>query len=346
VKKTSAQALIHRSVVVEAHRDMYEMAYLRNIGNEHPLREVIVPRLKKANIGIVFLALGGDSLSHALWTECHLRSAMETLDHFHTERSRTPGIMKIIRKPSEVPSRPSKRVLHFFLSLEGGKPLEGKLEMLRNYYRLGIRGLQLTWNFRNELADGVAEETAGGGLSNFGKAVVKEMNRLGMLIDLSHLSPKGFFDVMDLTEAPVCVSHSNAFSLHQHRRSITDDQIKAVKANGGVIGVNAIATLVASGDPTLERLLDHLSYMADLIGVEHLGLGLDFTKHDGPRHPREPVHGSGKEQWLKGFEEVEDLPNLVEGLMKRGYSSREIQWVLGGSFVSLLRRVLKDSGEI
>jgi len=152
---------------------MYEMAYFRNIKNEHPLRDVILPRLKKANVGIVFLALGGDSLSHALWTECHLRSAMENIDHFHVEQSRSPEIMKVIRKPSELPSEPSDRVLHFFLTLEGGKPLEGKLELLRNYYRLGIRGLQITWNFRNELADGVAEETGGGGLSNFGKAVVR-----------------------------------------------------------------------------------------------------------------------------------------------------------------------------
>ena len=339
-------ALIRQSITVEAHRDMYEMAYLRNVGNEHPIRDVILPRLKKANIGIVFLALGGDSLSHALWTECHLRSAMENIDHFHLERSRSPEMMKVIRKPSEVPSQPSDRILHFFLILEGGKPLEGKLEMLRIYYRLGIRGLQLTWNFRNELADGVAEETAGGGLSNFGRAVVKEMNRLGMLIDLSHLSRKGFFDVMDLTEAPLCVSHSNATALYPHRRSITNDQIKAVKANGGVVGVNAIATLVTSADPTLERLLDHLCYMADLIGVEHLGLGLDFTKHDGPRHPREFTHGSGQEQLLQGFEEVDDLPNLVEGLMKRGFSSEEIRRVLGENFVSLLLRVLKDPEQI
>ncbi len=343
--KTSPQAIIRQSIIVEGHRDMYEIAHLRNMGNDHPLRDVILPRLKKANIGVVFLALGGDSLSHALWTECHLRSAMENIDHFHHERSRSPEIMKVIRKPSEVPAQPDQ-ILYFFLTLEGGKPLEGKIEMLRNYYRLGIRGLQLTWNFRNDLADGVAEEKAGGGLSNFGKQVVKEMNRLGMLIDLSHLSQKGFFDVMDLTEAPVCVSHSNAFALHPHRRSITDDQIKAVKTNGGVVGVNAIATLVTSGDPTLEKLLDHLCHMADLIGFEHLGLGLDFTKHDGPRHPREFTHGSGQEQLLRGFEEVDDLPNLVEGLMKRGFSSEEIRRVLGENFVSLLRKILKDPGEI
>lgn len=343
---TSAQAILKKSIVVEAHRDMYEMAYLRNMGNEHPIRDVILPRLKRGNIGIVFFVLGGDSISHALWTECHLRSAMENIDHFHTERSESPEIMKVIKRLSDLPDKPSDQVLDFFLFIEGGKPLEGKIEMLRNYYRLGIRGLQPTWNFRNELADGVIEETAGGGLSNFGRAVIKEMNRLGMLIDLSHLSKKGFFDVMELTDSPVCVSHSNAFALHENRRCLTDDQIKAVKANGGVIGVNAIATLVTTGEPILEKLLDHLCYMSDLIGVEHLGLGLDFTKHDGPRHPREVFHGSGKEQLLRGFEEAEDMPNLVEGLIKRGFSSEEIQLMLGANFLSLMKRVLRGHEEI
>lgn len=346
MNKVSAKEIIKDSIIVEAHRDMYEMAYLRNMGNEHPVRDVILPRLKKSNIGIVFYALGGDSISHALWTECHMRAAMENIDHFYLEKSSSPGIMKVIKKPSDIPGKFSRKILHFLLILEGGKPLEGKISLLRNYYRLGIRGLQLTWNFRNELADGVAEEIAGGGLSNFGREVVKEMNRLGMLIDLSHLSRKGFFDVMDITQSPICVSHSNVFTLHKHRRCLTDDQIKAVKENGGVIGINAIATLVSRTDKSIERLIDHICYMADMIGVQHIGLGLDFTRHDGPRHPKELIHGSGKEQVLRGFEEVEDIPNLVEGLLKRGYSSKEIQLILGGSFISLLKKVLKDNEEI
>src|SRR5690606_30161839 len=116
--------------------------------------------------------------------------------------------------------------------------LAGSVEILRIFYRLGVRAVGLTWNYRNELADGQAEAESGGGLTRAGRAVVREMERLGMLIDVSHLSDASFEQVLEVAEGPVFASHSNARRICRHPRNLTDEQIRAIAARGGVIGIN------------------------------------------------------------------------------------------------------------
>ena len=120
------------------------------------------------------------------------------------------------------------------LSIEGGEALEGEIALLRMFYKLGVRAITLTWSLRNDLGDGV-DGVPDSGLTSFGKEVVKEMNRLGMIVDVSHLNEKGFWDVIDISEKPVIASHSNAKALCSHRRNLTDEQIKAIAQKGGVI---------------------------------------------------------------------------------------------------------------
>ncbi len=139
------------------------------------------------------------------------------------------------------------------MTVEGGEPLEGEIRILRVLYRLGVRGLGLTWNNRNELADGVGEDRTGGGLTSLGRQVVQEMNRLGMFVDVSHLSEPGFWNVMELCTAPVIASHSNCSAVWNHPRNLTDRQIKAIAEHGGVIGVNLVPDFV--GHPSAGRTL-------------------------------------------------------------------------------------------
>ena len=171
------------------------------------------------------------------------------------------------------------------------------------------------------------------------------MERLGMIIDLAHISRAGWFDVLEAATGPVCCSHSNCRKLHHHFRTIDDDQIKALAETGGVNGVNAIATMVAA-EPTLDKLVDHICHIAELVGIDHVGLGLDFVKDDGPLYPEDEIFGVGQNKLIPGFENEEDLMNITERLLKRQFREEEITKVLGGNFLRVLRRVLKSRNEI
>lgn len=337
---------IHRnSIVVEAHRDMFEMVRLKNMGERYPVINTMLPRLKKGGVTVTFFAICGDAVSHSKGTYRYLSAALENIDALRQEAEASNGKIKMILNADDIPSAPSLDTHYFLLSFEGGKPLEGRMEHLRNFYHLGLRAMQITWNLRNDLADGIKEEETRGGLTRFGVSVVKEMNRLGMLIDLAHISRAGYFHVLDVADGPVCCSHSNCRKLNLHPRTIDDEQIKALAQTGGVIGINAISTQVAEKNATLDKLVDHISYMADLVGAEHVGLGLDFVKNDGTLHPDDELFNSGENKLLPELENEEDLLNLTDRLLKRGFKEPEITKILGGNFLRVLKQVLKARGQ-
>lgn len=336
---------IHRSsTIVEAHRDMFEMVRLRNMGEKYPVLNTTLPRLKKGGVTVTFYAICGDSVSHSKGTYRYLSAALENIDALRQEAEASNGKIKFIRTAADIPTEPSADTHYFLLSFEGGRPLEGRLEHLRNFYYLGLRAMQIAWNLRNELADGCKEEETRGGLTRFGVLVVKEMNRLGMLVDLAHISRAGYFHVLEVAQGPVVCSHSNCKKYNLHPRTIDDEQIKALAKTGGVIGINAIATQVGK-DATLDKLVDHMCHIAELVGVDHLGLGLDFVKDDGPLHPDDELFNAGENKLLPGLENEEDLMNLTDRLLKRGFKESEIRKILGANFLRVLKQVLSRQGQ-
>jgi membrane dipeptidase len=334
-----------KSLIVEGHRDVFEMVRLKMTGEKFPLLETIVPRLKRGGITLSVFAVCGDAVSHSNGTYRYLHAALQNMDALRQEAEASGGKIKIILSPDDLPSNPVSDTVYFLLSFEGGKPLEGRLEYLRTFYQLGLRSMQITWNVRNDLADGVREEETRGGLTKFGVSVVKEMNRLGMLIDLAHISRTGFFHVLDVAEGPLCVSHSNCQKLYLHPRGIDDEQIKAIAKTGGVMGVNAIATQVADKSPTLDKLVDNICHIAELVGVDHVGLGLDFVKNDGPLHPEDELFNADANKLLPELENEEELLNLTDRLFKRGFGAEETSKILGKNYLRMLRSVLKKRGQ-
>jgi membrane dipeptidase len=335
-----AERIHKKSIIVEGHRDLFEIVRLADKGQKYPLLNVTLPRLKRANISTTFYSIAGDSVTHSRGTRQFLKSALENIDMLREEIEASHGKMKLVLYADDLPDAPSPDVLNIVMSFEGGKPLEGRIENLRNFYCLGLRSMQITWNLRNELADGVKEERTGGGLTNFGEAVVREMDRLGMVIDLAHISRAGWFDVLEAASGPVCCTHSNCKKLYHHFRTIDDEQIKALAQTGGVLGVNAIATMVAK-QPTLNKLVDHISHIANLVGIDCVALGLDFVKDDGPLYPEDEIFGIGENRLIPDFENEDDLPNITECMVKRGFHEDDIAKVLGGNFLRLLKAVLK-----
>jgi membrane dipeptidase len=250
------------------------------------------------------------------------------------------GAADVLTDAESLPSRPDG-CIRFILHLEGCKPLEGDLSALHTLYRLGVRSAQLTWNVRNEVADGVMERRTGGGLSRFGVEVVQEMNRLGMVVDLAHIAEAGFWQTLEVAQAPVVVTHANARAILDHPRNLSDDQLRAIGESGGVVGAHCLPAYVDPENRTLDRLIDHVLHMAEVIGIERVGLGPDFPKNDGPRPAREQRFARKHEQ-LIGLEDVDQLPVLTAALLRRGLTEDEVAGVLGGNFIRVLREVIGD----
>jgi membrane dipeptidase len=337
-----AEEILKNYVVVEGHRDVYEQLSRHSIGDEAPLRDAIAPRLIRDGINVCVYAISGDSYSHSQNTGRYLETALENIDDFLEEAPKSDGMITMIRTRADLPDRVRPGQICFLLHFEGGMPLQGSIHQLRNFYRLGLRSMQLTWNFRNELGDGVWENRTKGGLTRFGVEVIKEMNRLGMVVDLAHMNREGFFQALDVAEAPLIVSHANACGMLDNPRNLDDEQIKAIARQKGLVGILALPERVANKGAALEDLLKHLDYMVNLVGAEYIALGLDFVKYDGPRTLKDRHHPLHKPELIRDFEEIEDLPKLIDGLIRRGYKEKEIALILGGNHLRVLRTILPE----
>ena len=220
------------------------------------------------------------------------------------------------------------------VGFEGGEALGQDLRLLKIYHKLGLRRLTLCWNNRNAIADGVAWQRAQGGLTEFGVLVVEECNNLGIIVDISHITDLGFWDVLEASKDPVIASHSNCRALCSSMRNLTDDMIKAIAERDGVIGVNYAQVFLidrrelANGKiPTVETVADHINHIVKITGsTDNVGLGSDFD---------------GVSRTAQGLEDVSRLPNLTKALVTRGYSEQEINKILGGNFLRVIKRVWK-----
>lgn len=213
------------------------------------------------------------------------------------------------------------------LAIEEGGAIDGNLEALRCLYALGVRAMTLTWSNRNDIADGVNEEGSGGGLTVFGRQVVAEMNKLGMLVDVSHIAPAGFWDVIETSSKPIIATHSNAKALCPHPRNLDDKQILAINENDGLIGVTFAGQFLEHdyNDACIESIYRHIDYMLNIMGNDdHIGFGSDF---DGISHPPYNLHG------------VQDYSAVYEYLSKK-YSASTVEKITHKNVLNLLQKVL------
>jgi membrane dipeptidase len=207
--------------------------------------------------------------------------------------------------------------------MEGGHAIESSLGALRSFHALGVRYMTLTHNTSIPWADAAAGERLHGGLTEFGREVVREMNRLGMLVDLAHVSPETMNDALDVSEAPVIWSHAGARAVHDHVRNVPDQVLRRLPANGGVVMVVFYPDFLTSREvATLGDVADHVERVAEVAGIDHVGLGSDF---DGI--PRVPV----------GLEDVSRFPDLLAELARRGWSEEDLAKLAGENVLRVMR---------
>ncbi|MBW2236396.1 MAG: dipeptidase [Deltaproteobacteria bacterium] len=227
------------------------------------------------------------------------------------------------------------------MGLEGGHAIEDDLGTLRRYHAQGVRYMTLTWSFSHTWADSSGDAGGHGGLTEFGRDVVREMNDLGMLVDVSHVSDPTFWDALETSRAPVIASHSSARSIAPHPRNLSDDMLRAVGESGGVVMLNFggifldprkvgtwnhVKNTLRYGFPvptTLAMLADHVEHVARVAGVDHVGLGSDF---DGTLFLPDDMRT------------VEDFPNLTVELARRGWSDADLRKLLGENLLRVLAR--------
>lgn len=236
--------------------------------------------------------------------------------------------------------RAGKMALTF--DIEGMGALNGDLAMVELYYGLGVRQMLIAYNLDNDAGGGCHDVDHG--LTDFGRAVVAEMNRVGMVVDCAHSGIKSGLEAMRLSTRPCIFSHANARALHDHERNITDEQIKAVAATGGVVGVNGVGLYLDGGAPRVERLVAHVDYITKLVGVDHVGIGLDSDPGNGADlDPATSARYWPPRQYPPSVKmEIlapEVFPEIERQLRARGYGESKLEAIMSGNFMRVAAQV-------
>jgi membrane dipeptidase len=279
---------------------------------------VNLPRLQQVNMALQFFAIYIPEKVEGMSFE----PILECIDLFYQKIAAHPAVA-FIQDLDDLEQAIHAKKLGALLTLEGVEGLMGSMRNLRIAYYLGVRCMGITWNYANWAADGVLEARKGG-FSAKGKRFVKECNNLGILLDVSHLAETGFWQLMEISQAPVLASHSNTFEICSHPRNLSNDQIEAIIAQKGMIGLTFVPWFVKTVNPQIGDLLLHIDHVCSLGGENRLGFGSDFD---------------GIEQFVPNLENVGQYDNLVNELLKK-YSANLVEKLLFGNWLSFLRNSL------
>lgn len=319
-----AKQIHQKATVFDGHCDtiLEVINHKRSLGGKTFAGHLDIPRMKEGGVDVQFFAV---FIEEIYKPDRSLKRTLQLIDCFYKEIEKNQDDISLVTNYNQIEEVNRAGKIAAILSIEGGEALEGDLGVLRVLYRLGVRLLTLTWNQRNQIADGIGESRTGSGLTEFGLKVIDEMNRLEMLIDVSHLSETGFWDVIKRSKAPIVASHSNCYNLCPHPRNLKDEQIKALADKGSVIGITFVPNFLTQEKrrTNVKDVVKHIDYLVEKVGVDCVGLGSDFDGTDGL-----PL----------GLEGVDKIPNITEGLLDRGYKEKDIKKILGENFL----RVFKD----
>jgi membrane dipeptidase len=276
-----------------------------------------VPMMRRGGLDVAFCAVDVTRL----WKN-QLSGALDAFGYLLNDLEQAQADVAIVRKTDDIlAARAAGRTALLFV-IEHADCTERSLNVLRMLYEVGVRSIGLTHNLSSWAADGNGEAREGVGLTAFGAHLVREMNRLGMVVDLAHVSESAFFSALNISVKPVLFSHGNARALCEHTRNLTDEQLRALAGNGGVIGLSFVPMFVSATDPTLDRFFDHVDHIVKVAGVDCVGLGSDFE-------------GGGTV-----LEDVTQMWRISEGLIQRGYTEGDIRKILGGNVLRVLQATI------
>jgi membrane dipeptidase len=312
---------------------------------------VDIPRMRDGGVNAAFFAVWINEEGSDLET---MRLAVREIDAIHRTIDANPDDLVLALNANDVAQAKAEGKIAVLISIEGGRCIDEDLGVLRTFYRLGVRSITLAWGAATGWIDSYNDERHGG-LTVFGRGVVAEMQQLGMLADISHVSDKAFWGVLETAERPVFASHSCCRSLQDHPRNMTDDMIVALGEADGVINVNFVSGFVGPGystayieatkapeseisdpfdflvkkgqgvGPPVSRLMDHFDHAIKLAGPTHVGIGSDYD---------------GASMFPIGLEDISSMPLVTASLLERGHSPEVVEGILGANDLSLLRKTI------
>jgi membrane dipeptidase len=369
VTVTDEALRIHReAIVVDGHNDLpWELRRKSNLGFEtidiakpQPRLHTDIPRLRAGGVGAQFWSVYVPATT--MKTGTAVKTTLEQIDVVHRMIRRYPDTFMLALSVDDILRARKEGKIASFIGIEGGHSIDNSLGVLRMMYALGVRYMTLTHSASLDWAESSTDEASGKGLSEFGEQVVAEMNRLGMLVDISHVSPATMKDALRVTRAPVIASHSSARALADHPRNVPDDVLKLIARNGGVVMINFFPGFILpegaralremfqverrlraqyqddkqyeealrewlKEHPTprgsVHTVVDHIEHVIKVAGIDHVGLGSDF---DGITAVPEQL------------EDVSKYPVITQVLLDRGYTAEQIHKVLGGNLLRAFRR--------
>lgn len=363
-------ATLHDEALVwDSHNDLaYRVLYEQlDIGERLPAGHVDIPRLQEGGVDVQGVALYVENFLYPLPGECS-RQAHELLTAMRGAIEEHPDEVELARTGADIERIVAAGKIAMPIAIEGGHAIEASLEKLREFHELGVSSMTLTHNVSHDWADAGADDPRWGGLNDLGRDVVREMNELGMVIDISHVSDSTFFDVIETTEDPIIASHSGCRELNPHRRNMSDDQLRALGENGGVISIvfvlnyltpeysQAMSELRAVGQP-LFRQVAEIEDLDLRIALNHLNQSRDWPLENLPTiddvldHIDHAVEiagvdhvGLGADMYPRtpspvGLRGVHDYPNITRGLKERGYSDDDVRKIMGGNLLRVWRQV-------
>lgn len=356
---------IHKDmIVVDGHNDVIYSSVLKgkDIGKKMSSGHTDIPRLQKGGVDVqVFAVFSNDER----WRTGAFKHANDQIDSLESVVRRNSSKIEIAKSTRDIERIVNEGKIVALIGVESGNMIEESIENLEALYQRGTRYLTLTWNYNLPWATAAAVEnkkqaSLQKGLSEHGKKIIKKMNELGMMVDLSHASKKTFYDVMAISTKPVLASHSNAAALTPHFRNLDDDQLAALKKNGGVVGVNFYSPFLDTAydsrvkdlyrkqfgqepeknksisflyrklntenqhlaNTPFERVLEHIDYLVQKAGIDHVAIGSDF---DGIESPPQQL------------EDVSKFPVLTQALLQRGYTAEDVSKIMGLNFLRVLK---------
>jgi len=353
-KKTIEERIdrLHAGGIVDLHfdlpMDLYEKRERKNV-----LETEFLPELDAGNIGAVGVAiyivdryLSATGRTRRGEPETGLRVALDQIARVYVETEACPRFA-ICKSYREIQKARETGKIALFITIEGVEPLGTDLNLLRIFYELGVRAIGLTHARSNAAGHGGIFAASGSpqdGLTAFGRDVVRECEALGVIVDLAHISPAGFEEIMTITTKPPIVSHTNARKYYDIERNISDEQIKMIGERRGVIGVNSVLVSPKEEESTLDRYIDHIEHIANLIGIDGVGIGFDFFEfiyRQWPESARKELAAKlTTPHFIPELRNHSHARNLTRRLIERGFSDEQIAKILRGNWMRIFEEVI------